>query len=333
MSESGDDSLYPTKRILSIDGGGIRGTFPAAFLAGLEENLDAPIGRYFDLIAGTSTGGILAIGLAMGVSASDLLEMYETNGPHIFGKNNNGSVNFLSKMLGNIRRLRKNKYDSDPLRLAIHQVIENRLIGEASTRLVIPAWQPNARCGYIYKTAHHPRLRKDYKRPAIDAALATASAPTYFPQHISKDGIGLVDGGVWANNPVGIAAVEAITVLDWPRNSIRILSIGCLQETYYIPRNSGIVDVGLKALNLFMDGQSFGAIGTAKLIVGDEHERRAFYRVDHTVPANSFKLDDASKIEDLIGIGKTKARDEFPKIEKVFFHSEAEKFVPCYQLD
>jgi patatin-like phospholipase/acyl hydrolase len=65
------------KRILSIDGGGIRGTFPAAFLASLEADLDRPIGEYFDLIAGTSTGGIIAIGLAMGLPAKDILALYE----------------------------------------------------------------------------------------------------------------------------------------------------------------------------------------------------------------------------------------------------------------
>ena len=74
------------RRILSIDGGGIKGTQPAAFLAGLEEDLDEPIGRYFDLIAGTSTGGILAIGLALGIPAKTLLELYENRGPTIFGQ-------------------------------------------------------------------------------------------------------------------------------------------------------------------------------------------------------------------------------------------------------
>ena len=72
------------RRILSIDGGGIRGVEPSAFLAALEKDLDEPIGSYFDLIAGTSTGGILAIGLAMGLRASELLDLYETRGPIIF---------------------------------------------------------------------------------------------------------------------------------------------------------------------------------------------------------------------------------------------------------
>src|SRR5947207_9104557 len=71
-------------RILSLDGGGIRGVFPAAFLARLEEHLEHPIGRYFDLIAGTSTGGIIAIGLGLGLSAGDIVKLYVEQGPAIF---------------------------------------------------------------------------------------------------------------------------------------------------------------------------------------------------------------------------------------------------------
>src|SRR5437660_1257046 len=85
-SEVEADSRLP-RRILSIDGGGILGTFPAAVLAEIEQHLDYPIGSYFDLIAGTSTGGIIAIGLAMGLKASELLHLYETKGPAIFGQN------------------------------------------------------------------------------------------------------------------------------------------------------------------------------------------------------------------------------------------------------
>jgi patatin-like phospholipase/acyl hydrolase len=73
-------STSPPFRILSLDGGGIRGVFPAAFLAKLEEHLNAPIGSYFDLIAGTSTGGIITIGLGLGLSAKDILKLYEEQG-------------------------------------------------------------------------------------------------------------------------------------------------------------------------------------------------------------------------------------------------------------
>jgi patatin-like phospholipase/acyl hydrolase len=72
------------RRILTIDGGGIKGVFPAAFLATLENELGAPIGDYFDLIAGTSTGGIIAMGLGLGLTARELHGLYRDAGRRIF---------------------------------------------------------------------------------------------------------------------------------------------------------------------------------------------------------------------------------------------------------
>jgi uncharacterized protein len=82
---------------LTIDGGGIRGTFPAAVLANLESELEHPIGRYFDLISGTSTGGIIAIGLALGLKASEILDLYENEGPAIFAQENSGLRGAISR--------------------------------------------------------------------------------------------------------------------------------------------------------------------------------------------------------------------------------------------
>lgn len=75
------------RRILSIDGGGIKGVFPAAFLATIEQSVGGNIADYFDLIVGTSTGGIIALGLGMGLTAGEILRFYETHGPSIFGGN------------------------------------------------------------------------------------------------------------------------------------------------------------------------------------------------------------------------------------------------------
>ena len=322
----------PKRRILSIDGGGILGTFPAAFLAELEQHLEYPIGAYFDLIAGTSTGGILALGLAMGIPASKLLDLYEKRGPEVFGQNHSALPGFVYRTLRGIQWLYRRKYDSDALRNALQDVFGNKRIGEAKTRLMVPAWNPVERSVYIYKTAHHPRLKNDYRSPAIDAALATSAAPTYFQHHITQHDVGLLDGGVWANNPIGIAAVEAITMLDWPRHSLHILSLGCLTETYTILKWAGIGTLGRNILRLFMDGQSHGAMGIAKLITGHEHDRRAIYRIDHTVPKDTYKMDDTRVIQDLKGLGHTKARDRQPVLEPVFFDQPADAFTPVYQL-
>lgn len=324
----------PTKRrILCIDGGGLLGTFPAAFLAALEERVERPIGQYFDLIAGTSTGGIIALGLGLGLQASEILRLYRDRGAEIFGQHHDPLKNALFRQLRKIRWLRRAKYDSEKLREILVEVFGEKHIGDASTRLVIPAWSPTAGAVYIYKTAHHFRLKTDYKELVVDAALATAAAPTYFQAHMTKHDVGLVDGGVWANNPIGIAVVEAITLLDWPRDSIHVLSLGCLSEVYNIPASAGLLTLGKKTIRLFMDGQSHGAMGMAKLLTGHEHKRQAIYRIDHTVPYGEYSMDDAKVIRRLEGLGYERARDRYPVLEPVFFDRPTEEFKPFYTLE
>jgi hypothetical protein len=333
MSSDVEVAGKPPRRILSIDGGGILGTFPAAVLAELEQHLEYPIGSYFDLIAGTSTGGILAIGLAMGLKASTLLHLYETKGPAIFGQNHSPAINFTLRKVRSVRQLYRRKYGSEALKAALINVLGERRIGDAKTRLLVPAWSPVAQTVYLYKTAHEVRLRTDYKAPAVDAALATSAAPIYFRQHLSYRDVGLVDGGIWANNPIALAVTEAIGVLEWSAASLHILSLGCLEEVYSVPKGGGIGTLGRKVISLFMDGQSHGAMGMAKLLTGDVHKRKAIYRIDHHVPRGKYRMDDARGITDLKGLGHVKGRDQFPQLSEVFFRTPAEPFEPIYKLE
>ena len=91
-------------------------SFPAAFLARLEEHLDIPIGRYFDLIAGTSTGGIIAIGLGLGLPAGDILKLYVDQGPAIFDQEHGAIQNWVRQKLRGMAHLFVNKHSSEPLR-------------------------------------------------------------------------------------------------------------------------------------------------------------------------------------------------------------------------
>lgn len=311
------------RRILSIDGGGILGTFPIAFLAEIEKHLPHPIGKYFDLIAGTSTGGILAIGLALGIPATDLLSLYVQKGPDIFG----------NSWWRSIRRILFHKYESHVLRDSLSEVMGNRLLGEAQTRLIVPAWSKEAQSVYIFKTAHHERFRTDYKELALDVALATSAAPTYFSHHITTSGVSLIDGGVWANNPIALAVTEAIGVLKWSPVDLQVLSLGCLQEIYKLPKWTGIGPLALKIRNLFMDGQSHGAMGMAKILTGDEHERKVIHRIDHKVPWGKYKMDDSSLIPNLKDLGHFKGRESFPLLKNIFFIEPAEPFIPVYSFN
>ena len=307
------------KRVLSIDGGGIKGVFPASFLATVEDSIGDNVANYFDLIVGTSTGGIIALGLGLGLSAKEILAFYEESGPLIFGGN---------RLLRGLRCLSTTKYNRGPLNKALKDRFGDKKLGDSTKRLVIPCLNLETGEVHVYKTAHHPRLVRDYKEEAVEVALATAAAPTYFPPHRSPTGIPLVDGGIWANNPVCVAVVEAITLLDWPRDSLKVLSIGCTTEPLKIKREKlsalGALCRTKKLLNLFMFPQSKAALGMAKLLAGHDN----VIRIDRDMPAGRFSLDNTEEICSLKGLGSSEARDAWPKLREIFLGNPAEPFNP-----
>ena len=310
------------KRILTIDGGGIKGVFPAAFLATVEDSIGESIAKYFDLIVGTSTGGIIALALGLGLSAKEILTFYEEHGPRIFHGN---------RFLRWLRWFGTSKYSSAPLEDALRSCFGDKRLGDSEKRLVIPSLNLENGEVYIYKTAHHPRLERDYKEDAVEVALKTAAAPTYFPTRRSSAGTPLIDGGTWANNPAGMAIVEAITLLDWPRNSLKVLSLGCTTAPLNVNwgRNVplGCLYWAPKLVDVFMHAQSHASLGTAKLLT--EHE--SVIRIDPLVDRRKFSLDKASAIPSLKGSGESEARKALPKLREVFLGDHAEQFIPFHK--
>jgi hypothetical protein len=252
-----------TFRILSIDGGGIKGIFPAAFLAALEETTGKNLVDHFDLIAGTSTGGIIALGIGLGIPPRDILAFYKTHGPKIFPIQGRRS-RFLRSIL-------RSKYDPAALRKALQEVFGQRALGEATTRLVVPSISAATGDVYLYKTPHHEKLKSDYKETAINVALATSAAPTYFPVHRMPNGVQLMDGGLWANNPLMVAVVEAASLLGQDPKNIRALSIGCTVTPMAVKaytKSGGLAAWASSAVEWLMHGQSISAVNQASLLVG-----------------------------------------------------------------
>ncbi|MDD5463618.1 MAG: CBASS cGAMP-activated phospholipase [Candidatus Moranbacteria bacterium] len=311
-----------TKKILSIDGGGIKGVFPASFLSVIEETTGKKISEYFDLIVGTSTGGIIALGLGMGFSAKELLEFYEEMGPKVFKGN---------KLTRFLRSIGISKYDDRALRKALEMKFADRKLGESKNRLVIPSLNIENGEVHVYKTAHHQRFQRDYNVKVVEVALATTAAPTFFPTHKSASGVPLVDGGLWANNPMGLAVVEAIGVLDWPRDELKILSIGCTSEPLSVKWarkfSMGKAYWGFKVVDVFMSAQSSASLGTAQLLAGHKN----VIRISPIVAKGKFGLDITEGINSLKGLGDTEARKALPEIES-FFIDKAEPFNPIYPL-
>ncbi len=214
-------------KILSIDGGGIKGLFAASILQAVEEKY-GPTHQYFDLICGTSTGGIIALGLGAELSAQEIVNFYELEGPKIFASNGR-----LQRKIALAKQLIWGaKYSAIPLQSALTNVFKDKTMGESKTRLCIPAVDLKSSSGVVFKTPHHGSFVRDGKIKMADVALATSAAPTYFPiAKIESKFNRLVDGGLWANNPALIGTIEAMSYFvgeGKSYNKISILSLSNL---------------------------------------------------------------------------------------------------------
>jgi hypothetical protein len=324
------------RRILALDGGGIKGVLAAAFLETVEEATGKRIADHFDLVAGTSTGGIIALGLGLGMPAREIVAFYVNDGPRIFDQPNPLKASgLLGRCAAGIRRWRRRgqqlvwpKYDPDELRAALERAFKSARLGDSALRLMIPAYHADKDDLYVFKTRHHDRLQVDWRERAVDVALATAAAPTFFRAHSMPSGAPLIDGGIWANNPAGFAAVEARSVLGWKDDDLFILSLGCTEEVLDIPMQAGYQDLLFTSTDLFMRGQSRASQGTAMLLSGHTEAAPRYFRYQPKVPQGRFGLDRVAMIERLRGLGAACARDALPMLRENFLVQEAERFQP-----
>ena len=317
--------------VLSIDGGGLKGVMPAAFLAEVEQATGCRVVDHFDLVVGTSTGGIIALGIGLGLPCSQILEFYKEKGPEVFGLSGGRVRTGLRRAKRWIKQLFTNKHPSESLQQALYGVFGESVLGNSQTRLVIPAWDSIQRHPRLFKTAHHQRFELDYRESVVNIAMATAAAPTYFPAYQPDGGLELVDGGVWANNPSTVAAVEATAVLGWPSESVLLLSLGCTNERLIVPKRMGRGKGALMAVDMLMQGQSFGADVTARMLLGGGGgERDPVHRVDVAVDRNFAKLDATKNLAQLEGLGQDQARQLLPKLREEFFVSPRREFIPFH---
>jgi uncharacterized protein len=323
-------------KILSLDGGGIRGAFIAAFLARLQQNLERPLIDYFDLIAGTSTGGLIAVALGMGIHPEEIKEFYQTAGPLIFARPAFRLPTWkrriieacLSRLAPAIDAewLFRAKFDAAPLREAIQQQVQQRLFGEARIRLVIPAVDLTAARGVVFKTPHRPHFIRDRHFSACDVIMATTAAPSYFAPASITPGSVYCDGGVWANNPAIVGYVEAIKIsqecnrpnVDRPftHRDISLLSIGTGTRRRFSKPNecdTGLRWWGPRLLSISGETQSEGIHSQAQYLLADR-----YMRVDFEIPDGKWDLDSLDKLDALIHFGDQRAVSSFPAVRERF---------------
>ncbi len=250
-----------TFKILSIDGGGIKGLYSATILAEFEKKFDCHISDHFDMLCGTSTGGLIALALALRVPASEICDFYIKDGPLIFP-----SKTKLSRIYRFIKQiLWKGKYSDKELKIALNKMFGNKTIGDSNNLLCIPSYTITEARPFVFKKDHHD-LDRDNGVKIVDAALATSAAPTYFPLSEIEyyENKQFIDGGVWANNPTLLGLLEALNYFvgkDKEYDNLKILSISSLSITGGKPtglkRQRSFLNWGNDLFETSMTGQSF----------------------------------------------------------------------------
>lgn len=315
--------------ILSISGGGFRGLYSAAVLAELEESSGIPLRQRFDLIAGTSIGGILALGLAAGKPAAAMVDSFKKNGHLIFSASQPPKSG-----LGKTWAMRKNalkaKYKAENLRKVVADLVgEETLIADLKQRVVVPAVNLSKGSPQVFKTAHHETFVRDFKLRVVDVAMATSAAPTYFPIH--KIGSEMfADGGMYANSPDEIALHEAQHFLGQRTEEISMLSIGTTTSKFSF---SGAVDANLGWLSWMGSQELPGIMIGAQQMNADYVLRHKlsdrYLRIDEDQSAEQAKqlaldLASPSAIQTLLGFAEASVRRYEPsEAWKAFMLHEA----------
>ncbi len=222
-------------KILSLDGGGIKGLYAAKLLAQIEEKNGHLIGEYFDMICGTSTGGLVALGITNGIPCKQMARFYEEHGPLIFPYEN--------KVLRTYRKVSQicisTKYDNSKLKAALKELLgDYKTMKDANHLICIPSFNITKGRPSVFKKpfGHYHR---DGRFTMMEVALATSAAPTYLPA-VSIEGDQYIDGGIFNNDPSMIAYTEAMdhfigvnkknVPADITYGSISLLSIGLPSE-------------------------------------------------------------------------------------------------------
>ena len=260
---------------------------------------------YFDLIVGSSTGGIIALALGLEIPAPKIVAFYTEHGPAIF----KGSAP------------KKVRIDRAALADAVNKVFgKSRRLRDSKALLAIPATHSKKHKPHTFKTRHREELTRDENVTALEVVLSTTAVPFVLPEYrVDKEA--LLDGGMWASNPVAFAVVEAANLKWWPGEDVRILSLGCTRSRIDVDWNAWAPKrfrQRHQLIDAFLAIQSAAAVTMAKNLLDDNHR---ILRIDPFLK-KPCGLGDVSQIETLREAGAVFAKRKLSRIEERFFSGE-----------
>jgi patatin-like phospholipase/acyl hydrolase len=311
------------KKVLSIDGGGIRGIIPAMILAEIERRTGKRIAEMFDLVAGTSTGGILALGVTKPgqdgkpeYSAKKLIDLYETEGGKIF------SIPLWHRIHSGLG-LAEEKYPSEGIEEVAKEYFGDVHLAQALKEVLVTAYEIEKRGPWFFKRRHALDPAQGFDPFMRDVVRATSAAPTYFePIQLKVGSLGnraFIDGGVHSNNPAMCAYVEARKIHP-EENDFLVVSLGTGEPTREMPyeevRGWGLALWAQPVLNVVFDGVSDTVdYQLQELLSTEEGDARRYYRFQTVLDIGKDDMDDASRTN--IAALKTKALEIISKNDAV----------------
>jgi uncharacterized protein len=285
-------------RILSIDGGGIRGIIPATVLAEMEKRTGKPISKLFHLIAGTSTGGILALGMTMPgadgnphFSAEDGVRLYENEGPRIFPQS----------VWQRMRSVVEEQYPAAPIEAVLDEYFGETRLKDALTNVFITSYEIERRAPWFFRSY---RAKEDpaYDFPMKQVARSTSAAPTYFePARIDTEGLSdywaLIDGGVFANNPAMCAFVDAKRLYPEATRFL-LVSLGTGEANRRIAYNAakgwGLAGWAQPVLNIVFQGVSATVDYQLRQLLPEMEGKQCYYRFQARLDDNTDDMDNTT---------------------------------------
>ncbi|MFW2374570.1 MAG: CBASS cGAMP-activated phospholipase [Gammaproteobacteria bacterium] len=321
--------------ILALSGGGYKGLYTAQVIAQIEERTGKPFGSHFDLICGTSVGGLIALALATReIPALNIVKTLQDAGPRIFSPIELPKRKLLAtpKTMARVeadrliykksgftlnRGVTAAKHNSAPLKDALVTIFGDRKIEDLKTRVLIPSANWTKGGPQFFKTPHNPMFTLDKKRTLVDVAMATSAAPIYLPNYEFEHQV-YIDGGIVGNAPGIFGVHEAEHAIDADvEKDIRLLSIGALSSKT-TANQSETLDKGLAQWNsrifdFMMACQEQTANFMMKQKMGNH-----YYMIDISTSADQDKvvaLDkaDVSATNTLLGLAKISFQDEIAK--------------------
>jgi uncharacterized protein len=292
-------------RILSLDGGGIRGALTIRLIERLEAMVPGWVDK-IDLLAGTSTGGIIALGLAGGMQPTALREIYQTLGAQVFADTIWDNIKDLGKLIGA-------DYSTEPLHRLFIEILGDITLGDLQKRVLISTFNlddkidaPDKPRAWKAKFFHnYPGTDSDAAWRVADVGVMTSAAPTYFPIYM-----GHVDGGVVANNPSVCALAQALCEEggDQPIGNVRLLSLGTGRNPKYIARENadwGLLQWAPHLVELMLDGGTNLAHFQCRQILRSRYRRLDPYLQRPVAMDNVKELDHLLNIANLENLDQT----------------------------